>query len=736
MSDESPKSESPKTEKPKSELPKSPYPFLGTRSVATKEEEPLPTLREDLDIRQGPDDVDGSPTYSIFDPISAQYFMISWEEALILKTLRPGMTMSMLINRLRKSSTLEVNEEGIKSFFLEAEKHNLLTSCRPSEELKKEEDSKKISPWKWLLYHYLYIRVPLFNPDPFLNKTIKYVKPLFSRTALIFYSLIVLFGFSQLIFRFDEFIHTFTYFFTLKGFIFYALAITCVKLIHEFAHAYVAKYFGVRVPTMGAAFIVLWPVLYTDVTDSWKLSKRYQRFAISFAGIAVELVIASLCTLGWALTEPGILQSVFFVICSVTWISTLAVNLNPSMRFDGYYLLCDLWGIDNLQARAFEMSRWMLRRWFLGLNIAPPEDVSTKRRIGMLVYSLCTWIYRIALYTGVAVFVYFEFTKILGITLFFLEIGVFLVWPITDEIKQIYQLRKLLTVNPRSIMTATILTLAVLWFVVPVPHYKEFPGVIIPESNQNIFVPQDSKVTKIFVKKGDHVIAGQTLVKLSSTILQADIQIQKTEKEIASKEMYIAQESNTNKEIIPAKKSEIAAINSKIAQLTKLNETLDLKAKMDGIIYKWDNNLWVGETVAKDKAIGSIANLSDLLILCYVSERYISYLSLGDEVTFQLVSDFRKLKGKIVQISPTRDKLLEYPQMASVNKGELPVIRDSNGNLFLIETYYQVIIDLDTYDESLAIGQLGHLEFYSEPKSMFVELLRSFESIFWRESSF
>ena len=230
---------------------------------------------------------------------------------------------------------------------------------------------------------------------------------------------------------------TFTYFFNLEGAFIYAIAIIIVKIIHEFAHAYTAKYYKLYVPTMGIAMIVLWPVLYTDVTEGWKLQKRSQRLAISFAGIAAETIVAGISTFFWGISEPGLFQSVCFVIASVTWISTLVINLNPAMRFDGYYIMCDLTGIDNLQLRAFNYTRWQLRKWLLGLDVPCPEDLVTpQRKYGMIIYTIYTWIYRLFLYTAIAVFVYYKFTKALGVFLFLVEIIVFLMLPFFSEARQ------------------------------------------------------------------------------------------------------------------------------------------------------------------------------------------------------------------------------------------------------------------------------------------------------------
>ena len=126
------------------------------------------------------------------------------------------------------------------------------------------------------------------------------------------------------------------------------------------------------------------------------------------------------------------------------------------------------WGIDNLQPRAFAMARWKLREWLLGVYIPPPEErVSHKRMVSMIIYSVYTWIYRIFLYTAIAIFIYFKFTKALGIFLFLVEIGIFFVWPIVWEIKDLNRLKPHLHANIRMFFTCLALSILILWLIVP-----------------------------------------------------------------------------------------------------------------------------------------------------------------------------------------------------------------------------------------------------------------------------
>jgi putative peptide zinc metalloprotease protein len=697
----------------------------------------LPSFRPDLELFRGPPESDGSPTYNIFDPVKVKYYKISWSEALVMQLMRPGMTLEALVHGIEAHSTLKVTPQEVMSFFEQAKRLDLLAIVKPSDVVIKEAEKAETDPLMWLLMHYLLIRVPVFRPDAFLARTLKYVTPLWSRPALIFYAIVTIIGVFLLLSQFDEFLHTFTYFFNFEGLIVYAVAILFVKTVHELAHAYTAKYYGIHVPTIGIAFIVLWPVFYTDVTHSWSLSSRRQRIAISAAGVAAEMVLAGLCTLGWALTSPGLLHSVFFVISSATWITSLFINLNPALRYDGYYLLSDIWGIDNLQPRAFAMARWKLREWLLGIYIPPPEErVSDKRMVAMIVYSLYTWIYRVFLYTAIAIFIYYKFTKALGLFLFLVEIGIFFVWPILWEIYDLNRVKPYLTANRRMFFTALALSLLAFWLIVPLPHTLTFSAVTIPSKDEIIYAPASSVIDKIYVKRGDSVTVGQPLIKLSSKFLDDKITDLQLAQKIAEKEVRILSLKDEDRPFLAQKRAELAKIHEDLAVALNTRSYFIIKSQFEGKVYAWDENLKPGQFVTKDQAFGKIADTKLVDAVFFVPEDQFGLIDQNKEVKFKQLLPPESFNAKIKTIDPIRTEILIYPGLASVNQGPLPVNEDPSGKLHVLEAYYPIQIALEDQKVPLKYGLIGNVEVEGPWQSHLVTFIQRTLSLFWRQSGF
>lgn len=216
--------------------------------------------------------------------------------------------------------------------------------------------------------------------------------------------------------------------------VYYGVALSLAKVAHELGHAFTAHRHGCRVPTMGIAFLVMFPVLYTDASETWKITRRRSRLAIAGAGVMVELGLAAVATVLWNFLPDGPMRSSVFLLAASTWIVTLTINLNPFMRMDGYYLLADWMRAENLQPRSFAYNRWHLRRLLFGLKAPPPEPLAPKTARFFVLYAWCTWIYRFTLFLGIALLVYHFAFKLLGLILMMVEVGWFVLRPIVAEL--------------------------------------------------------------------------------------------------------------------------------------------------------------------------------------------------------------------------------------------------------------------------------------------------------------
>lgn len=702
----------------------------------------LPRFRKDLKIYEGPMEIDGSPTYNIYDPAKGAFFKISWKESLIFKCFIEDISAADLAKKVSGSFPIKVTKEDVNHFFSQAFILGLLRVPIEGDILYKKQLASKQNWLSWFIHYYLFLRIPVFHPDKFLAKTLPYVKFLGSKLMLSIYAVIIFTGFIMLVNRFDQFFNTFSYFFNIEGILFYACTVTFLKCIHELSHAYTAKNFGLYVPTMGIAFLVLWPVLYTDVTEGWKLKSRKQRFLISFAGIAAEFVMAGFATIGWIYSTPGTFQSLCFLVASTSWFSTIVININPAIRFDGYYILSDLWGIDNLMSRAFAYTRWQFHKTFLGMNVeCPEENISTQRAAGFATYTVYTIIYRFFLYTAIALFVYYEFTKLIGIGLFAAEIWIFFLMPVVWEVSILYHHRTMIKPNLRSITTILAASLLAVWFIFPFPHSITLPGVIITQNKQIIYAPENGQIVDINIQNGQKVEPGTPLIQLKSAQLKAEIDEAEQNYQALKNELLLASSTHDTETFISQKKAQLEEYEQLKLGLIKRADKLNILSENYGTITSWNTLLKPGEYVHEGQIFGTISDTRKIEAIAFAQEKDFSFFKKGQKakIVFQS-SSLISMNAVVNSVDQKRVKELQFPSLASIFGGPLAVVphrsSTNQGALLLVDSYYQLSLIVPEADQSINFGQSVQVKIRGPYRSYFFELLKYVYSAIFKESSF
>jgi putative peptide zinc metalloprotease protein len=317
-----------------------------------------------------------------------------------------------------------------------------------------------------VLHHYLMFRIPLVNPDRFLAATLPWVWPLIGSTAFRISVLAGLLGLILAMLQWDSYVSTFVDTLSLQGLTSYAIALVFAKVIHEFGHAYTARRFGLRVPRMGVAIVLLFPMLYTDTGETWRLTRQRDRFAIAAAGMRIEIILAAWCTLAWSFLPEGPMRSACFFLATTSWLITLAINASPFLRFDGYYMMSDATGIPNLHDEAGKVLRHWLRRVLLGIDDPAPLIEGEPAPRWLLTFGAATAIYRFFLFLGIALAVYHFFFKLLGIFLFLVEIWWFILRPVWREMLEWWRNRTRIRI-PQALRFAVLIGIGVSAMLIP-----------------------------------------------------------------------------------------------------------------------------------------------------------------------------------------------------------------------------------------------------------------------------
>ncbi len=707
--------------------------------MTTQDDPLLAPLRRDLEFYPGPPELDGAPTCAIHDPLGGTYDKMGWAEAQVLLRLRVPRRLSSLLAELRRFTPLAFGAEDVLALHREATARGLTLAgvVAPVDRLLQLQAQRRVRPLWWMLQHYLYIRVPLLRPDRFLARTVERVGLLGGRTARWLYLLLGLAGLFFLLQRPGEYFATFPDFFSWQGAFYYGLTVLALKLLHEFSHAYVAKSFGVRVRSMGVVFMVLMPIPFSDVTDAWQLPDRKRRLLIALAGILSELVLAGVALFFWGISPSGVWRDLCFIVSSVTLASTLLVNLNPAMRFDGYYILADIWGIDNLQPRAFALSKWALRKALLGLDLPPPEEgVSRRRLIGLMFYAVYAWIYRIGLYFGIALLVYAKFTKVVGVALFFAEIGFFFVRPVVNETATLIGYRRHLRFNLRLLATLLALAALLAWLALPLPRWVGAPAIAVPQASQTLYAAHAGRVVEMTAERGDPVEKGRALLRIESIELESAFRQQQTELAILQREREVLVRSEEGRAFLEEKVEQIAQVRAELQRLRELRRGSVVRAGIDGVLIEWDEALRPGAFVRDQAVLGRIAEARGLQLQAYVAEADAKYIDTEAEAVFIPAGGGAEWRCRVVDFGTVRAETLPYLPLSSLLRGEIAVTERRDGTLAMRESRFEMTLALRDVQPPPRIKRTGRLWLRTTPRSRLWDGLLYVYAVLVRESGF
>ena len=698
----------------------------------------IPYLRQDLEIFRGNSREDGSPAWLLYDAVRNKYFTVGLTAFRLIKNWRGGEDIQNFEKKIN-SQGIETTGDEIKSFIGFLQQNNLI--IQPQGQgvpyLMQQKNSLKKSWIMNLIHSYLFFKIPLFTPDEWLGRTLHKVKFLGSKKIR---NIIYILGFIGLFFviqQFENFTKTFLYFFSFKGLMIYFITLVFVKCLHELGHAYIAKYHGCRVSAIGIAFLVFFPFLYTDTTDAWRLRNHKDRLLINFAGILTELHLALIATFVWGILPEGGLKSAAFFIATTSWISSIAINVSPFMRFDGYYVFSDWLKAENLQPRSFALAKWKIRETLFGFNHKPPEEISPSRRWTFIIYAWSTWVYRFFLFIGIALLVYYFAFKVLGIILFAIEIYWFIMLPIIKEMKQWWMMRSEMKLNKQTFRTISILTITLMVLFLPWKSSMKIPAVYISEKYSKIYSPYPAKIKSVFITKDQEVEAGQNLIELYSPELDKEINSIRRKLLLTKTKINRMSGTSGNMDEYLTYNQRLIALQSELSGLTKTKEKLVIKAPNKGKVkdlVSLSNEMWVSNL---DQLLG-IVHYGTGNVKAFIREEQIDRFQENTPAVFiPNDGDHKKIHLISNKLDLSSVNNLPYVALASIHSGPIAIRNFTSGEYQYRPETAHYIADFKLVNKSSIKFELpGYVHVEGNRYSPFVRFFRNVFSVLIRESGF
>ncbi len=360
----------------------------------------------------------------------------------------------------------------------------------------------------------LSIRVSLFDPDRLLHALMPWVSPLFSWFGIMLWLSVVGVGIGLAGNHWNALSDNFSdQVLSMSNLLVMAFVFPVLKALHEFGHGFAVKRYGGEVHDMGILLMTFMPMPYVDASASAAFPNKWQRAFVGAAGMVVEVFFASLAMILWVNVEPGLVRAIAFNVMVIAGLSTVLVNGNPLIRYDGYYILIDLIEIPNLGARANKYLSFLTERYLFGLRDAEPEAATKREKIWFSFYSIASYVYRTLLSLGIALFIASEYFFV-GVILALWSLLMSLAMPLWKGLMYLIRSPRLARNRERAgfVTAGIVATLFAFLFFIPLPMNTVVEGVVwMPEqalakAGTNGFIKQIVATPRTPVRRGDQLI--------------------------------------------------------------------------------------------------------------------------------------------------------------------------------------------------------------------------------------
>jgi putative peptide zinc metalloprotease protein len=466
----------------------------------------------------------GGPRYVLHDPVTFQNHALGVHDYRILCAITRHRTLGETHRELVARGLLDdsdADRQGFYRFVLWLHGAGLLrlpiTGGETTWEHSRKRRSAQRGPWYQI---FLSHRIPLWNPDRFLQRTLRWGGFPFSTKGLsLWLSLMALVAWNCFD-RLGELLGESGRLLSLGNLPVLWTALVAMKVLHEFGHAYALRRFGAAVPEMGVMLLMMTPCAYVDASASWNLRDRRQRLVVGLAGMYVESFVAGIAALVWAGSQPGFVHDVAFDVVALAGIVTVLFNLNPLMKYDGYFVFSDLFGIFNLQQRAARFFGGWVGHLALG-QPRPRHGYTAGERWLYGLYGPCAFVYRALLAFTLTGFVALEWPGA-GLALGAVFAWSLLLRPLLLLLAWLWNGRstRVVRVRSRLVAVAVFLVAPLLLGFLPISRSVVVPGILDPRTRESVRAPASGFLENLVARNGNSVVPGTQLCTLRNPELE------------------------------------------------------------------------------------------------------------------------------------------------------------------------------------------------------------------------
>ncbi|MEQ8316228.1 MAG: PqqD family peptide modification chaperone [Phycisphaerales bacterium] len=525
---------------------------------------------------------------------------------------------------------------------------------------------------RWMFPH-----VPIVNPEPWLRRHEKICRALFSPVAGVSWAILVSVALVLVFANADRFGDALNSVAQLapSTLITIGLIFLGLRIVHELGHAMACKAFGGRSTEIGVILIAyVLPLPYCEASSAWRFARVWPRVCVSLAGVLAETVIAAVCAIYWAIGSDAVLQSVAYQVMLVSGVSTFVFNLNPLLRYDGYYILSDLTGTPNLAQRSREMLKYLIQRYPFGLKGARGPAIRSLGEGWLLaIYGLLATPYRIFVAVAILLVIASKYLTF-GVALAVAMGAIWLVYPVLKSAGFVLSDPKLEGHRGRAI-AVSLAALALVFgpiLLIPLPTPTYAVATVEPARLDGLRTLEEGTLAELLVEPGDRVEEGQLVARLENVALKSELEAALARQEQA-RTQYRASLQRP-----PAEQEEyrqaIRVVDAQVARLQRRIEHLDVRAPVAGVVSpisgqtSADLRSVIGSFVPRGTALGMVVSEDDLLVRAMVPDRDHAFVFRGQsQEDVQAAVRLESAPGRVIQADVRRVAALGSKELTSAS---------------------------------------------------------------------
>ncbi len=606
---------------------------------------------------------------------------------------------------------------------------NVLTD---TEELFERQAKQKSSKLKQRFSNPVIQRIPLWDPEEFLNRHFNKVSWLFTYPVAIAWVLLISYALSMAIINWPQVNEHFT----INALAPYNLIILFllyppIKILHELGHAFSAKMEGGEVHEMGIKFM---PIPYVNVSTATHFRSKYKRILVSAAGILVESFLAALGLLLFLAAEPGLIQDIGFNIFLIGGISSLFFNGNPLLKYDGYYILADLLGIPNLFQRSSQYWRYLFQFYLFGLKTVDSPANAPGEPFWFLSYSVLSFLYRLAVLWFILVIVTDKFF-FLGVVLAVWLLGIQIALPLFKALNFIFSSPLLKQNRSRAILSSsTLISVFIgLFGFTPIPSYTMAEGVLWQPDEAQVKAQQDGFAGPLEIQNNQLITEGTQVIRLMDPFLLTEEKIARAkvselESHYRAKRLDRQVKASIIKDAIGVANSELEFIQQKI-------DSMSIKAFKSGRILLPEADDLPGRFVKKGELLGYILDERTPSVRVAVKQDNIGQLRAKViDINIRLANDLHTdYTAKIIRQAPEAINYLPSEALSTKGGGQFIIDPSHNDPLYSLEKTFLVDLKFDPGQNDTPLGTRVYVRFDHGGEPLATQWYRKIRQVFLRQ---